>query len=188
MELLDAIRQQRPDAPPFSDRPVQPQHIRLLVEAAARSPSHFNSQPWRFVLIEDAPNREAIATLLGASSAPPLLLAIALNRAEYKPGELQGLYSTITLGAVVQTFAFVAASLAMGMRFMEMGESLDALAVRLAVPDNFQLVLLYGLGYYEGPLAPRSVPDIHDLIMFNQWDGNLPAALDTMPHILDSEQ
>jgi nitroreductase len=35
------------------------------MEAASRAPSHFNSQPWRFILIEDRAKREKIAEIGG---------------------------------------------------------------------------------------------------------------------------
>ncbi len=35
------------------------------MEAASRAPSHFNSQPWRFILIEDRNKREKIAEIGG---------------------------------------------------------------------------------------------------------------------------
>ena len=65
MELLDAIRSRRTTNGPFQPVPVKPEHQRLLIEAASRAPSHFNSQPWRFVLIEDEGIRRRIAEIGG---------------------------------------------------------------------------------------------------------------------------
>jgi nitroreductase len=67
MELLDAIRRRRTSNGPFRPDPVKWEHQRLLVEAASHAPSHFNSQPWRFVLIEDPTIRQRIAELGGQS-------------------------------------------------------------------------------------------------------------------------
>ncbi|MCB0211233.1 MAG: nitroreductase family protein [Anaerolineae bacterium] len=65
MELLDAIRSRRTTNGPFLPDPVKPEHQKLLIEAASRAPSHFNSQPWRFVLIEDEIIRRRIAAIGG---------------------------------------------------------------------------------------------------------------------------
>lgn len=65
MELLDAIRSRRTSNGPFRPDPVTPEHQRLLIEAASHAPSHFNSQPWRFILIEDPAIRQQIANLGG---------------------------------------------------------------------------------------------------------------------------
>ena len=37
----------------------------MLIEAAERAPSHFNSQPWRFVLIDDPTIKSRIASIGG---------------------------------------------------------------------------------------------------------------------------
>lgn len=67
MEFLDVIHKRKTSNGPFLDKPVSREHQHLLVQAASRAPSHFNSQPWRFVLIEDKAKREKIAELGGAS-------------------------------------------------------------------------------------------------------------------------
>ena len=65
MELLDAIHGRRTTNGPFLKKPVSLEHQRLLVEAAVRAPSHFNSQPWRFLLVDDAGLRRKIARIAG---------------------------------------------------------------------------------------------------------------------------
>lgn len=67
MEFLEVIRKRKTTNGPFLDKPVSREHQHLLMEAASRAPSHFNSQPWRFVLIEDKAKREQIAELGGSS-------------------------------------------------------------------------------------------------------------------------
>ncbi|MCS6774249.1 MAG: nitroreductase family protein, partial [Thermoflexales bacterium] len=192
MDLLEAIRKRKTTNTPFRPDPVRDEHKRLLIEAASRAPSHFNSQPWRFIIIEDRARIEEIADLAGAAmkalmddggfvaryrryfrfdakesldtgngiyidQVPPLLrpmvrlvfseqvgallsklgastilgndqrnivrtapmlLAITLDKQEYKPGELCGLYASITLGAVIQTLWLVTTALDMGMQFI----------------------------------------------------------------------
>jgi nitroreductase len=65
MELRDAILRRRTTNGPFKPDPVKLEHQHRLMEAAARAPSHFNSQPWRFVLITDAQLRGKISQIAG---------------------------------------------------------------------------------------------------------------------------
>jgi len=65
MEFLEVIRKRKTTNGPFQDKPVSKEHQHLLMEAASRAPSHFNSQPWRFVLIDDKAKREQIANIGG---------------------------------------------------------------------------------------------------------------------------
>lgn len=65
MELLDAIRSRRTTNTRFLDRPIADKDIRTIIEAASHAPSHFNSQPWRFVLIRDRGRRRQLALIAG---------------------------------------------------------------------------------------------------------------------------
>ncbi|WP_425146231.1 nitroreductase family protein [Deinococcus sp.] len=67
MELLDGILGRRTTNGPFRPEAVSREHQHLLMRVAAAAPSHFNSQPWRFVLIEHRPTIEAIAEHAGQS-------------------------------------------------------------------------------------------------------------------------
>lgn len=65
MELREAILRRSTTNGYFKPDPVSLEHQHRLVEAAARAPSHFNSQPWRFVLITDDVVRRTIAQIAG---------------------------------------------------------------------------------------------------------------------------
>lgn len=67
MQFLDVVRGRRTTNGALSSTPVRPEHQRLLVEVAGMAPSHFNSQPWRFVLIDDRSTIDTIAELSGRS-------------------------------------------------------------------------------------------------------------------------
>ena len=65
MNLRDVILQRRTTNGHLSPEPVSLEHQHRLVEAASRAPSHFNSQPWRFVLVTDAQLRDQISKIAG---------------------------------------------------------------------------------------------------------------------------
>jgi len=65
MDLRDAILRRRTTNGPFRPDPVSLEHQHRLVEAASRAPSHFNSQPWRFVLITCPRVRQRISAIAG---------------------------------------------------------------------------------------------------------------------------
>lgn len=67
MELRDAILSRCTTNGPLSPDPVSLEHQHRLMEAASRAPSHFNSQPWRFVLITDDTMRGQIAEIAGST-------------------------------------------------------------------------------------------------------------------------
>lgn len=83
MEFLDVVRRRKTTNGPFLPNPVRPEHQRLLMEAAGRAPSQLNSQPWRFVLIENRDTIEHIARISGDSMTEAMSNGTFFER--YKP-------------------------------------------------------------------------------------------------------
>lgn len=67
MELREAIDRRRTTNKGFLKTSVKEEHIRELIHAANRAPSHFNSQPWDFILIQDPKTRKEIGKIAGDS-------------------------------------------------------------------------------------------------------------------------
>lgn len=65
MDLIDAIKNRRTANSGFADKEVSEEHIELLIRMASHSPSHFNSQPWRFIIIDDKEIIKKIAVTAG---------------------------------------------------------------------------------------------------------------------------
>ena len=49
----------------YTDQPVPPELLDLLLETAVWSPSAHNRQPWRFAVLEDAASKETLARAMG---------------------------------------------------------------------------------------------------------------------------
>ncbi|MCA9902173.1 MAG: nitroreductase family protein, partial [Anaerolineales bacterium] len=49
----------------FTDEPIPPELLDLLLETAVWSPSAHNRQPWRFAVLEDAASKETLARAMG---------------------------------------------------------------------------------------------------------------------------
>lgn len=64
MEFLDVVFNRKTTNGPFLPDPVKEEHQKLLMQVAGAAPSQLNSQPWRFVIIED---RETIGKIAGIS-------------------------------------------------------------------------------------------------------------------------
>jgi nitroreductase len=67
MHLFDAIKQRRTTNGPFQPQPITTEHLHTLLEMASHAPSHFNSQPWRFIVVQDSSRRQKIADIAGES-------------------------------------------------------------------------------------------------------------------------
>lgn len=67
MDLFEAIINRRTTNTAFANKKVSQEHIELLIKMASHSPSHFNSQPWRFIIVEDENIIKKIAKIAGDS-------------------------------------------------------------------------------------------------------------------------
>ena len=67
MDLFDAILNRKTTNTAFATKKVTAEHKELLIKMASHSPSHFNSQPWRFILIEEEKIISEIARIAGDS-------------------------------------------------------------------------------------------------------------------------
>ena len=83
MELFEAIRRRRTTNGPFLPDPVSDEHQRLLMELAGRAPSQLNSQPWRFVLVEERDTIDRVAAISGSSMTRTMAEGTFFER--YKP-------------------------------------------------------------------------------------------------------
>jgi nitroreductase len=93
MDVLDAIRSRRA-VRKFADRPVAAETIDKILDAGRRSQSSKNTQPWKFILIEDKARLEALSKLgtyaghlAGAAFAVVLVGAKAWNWNDFDLGQ-----------------------------------------------------------------------------------------------------
>lgn len=225
ISLLKALRTRRTTNGHFDTRPVSIEHQHMIIEAASRAPSHFNSQPWRFVLVDDVETRKKIAAIGGSTmqqlmdrgtffqryrkyfrfsaeemeqrrdgifidklpgplrpfikqvlsdsalkimsslgvsrmlgednrkliESSPLLLAVLVDREEYRPGELSAFYCTLSAGMAIEHVWLLCEELDMGIQFistpMEVPEAWQEVRNILRVPDSLELLAVYRLGY-----------------------------------------
>lgn len=59
--MLNLLRKRR-SVRSFTDQPLEPHTVELLVEALLRAPSSRNRNPWQFVLVDDRALLEQLAT------------------------------------------------------------------------------------------------------------------------------
>jgi nitroreductase len=67
MELKEAIFRRKTTNHAFKLEKISEEHIKEIITAANRAPSHFNSQPWDFIIVEDEKSRKEIGKIAGDS-------------------------------------------------------------------------------------------------------------------------
>lgn len=81
MTVTEAV-QKRFSVRSYLDKPVEPQKLQRILEAARLAPSANNKQEWRFVVCQDARQRQALADAAGQAfvgTAPIVIVACAAD-------------------------------------------------------------------------------------------------------------
>lgn len=59
-KTISTIMAERRSTPRFASTPVQPSHLRQILTAGIESPSGYNLQPWRFVIVRETEQRRKL--------------------------------------------------------------------------------------------------------------------------------
>jgi nitroreductase len=136
----------------FSERPVEPDKLVILFEAARWAASASNEQPWAFLVAsqQDPKNFEDMVGVLvefnqtWANKAPVLILTLAHTQFE-KDGR-PNRHAFYDLGQAAATLALQATELGLATHPMA-GFNVEAARERFAVPEGWEPVSVIALGY-----------------------------------------
>jgi nitroreductase len=155
MQTWDAITSRR-NVRSFADRRISTEHLDQILEAARRTPSSRNSQPWDFVLVTDRTTLEQLSRVwVGAGHVAGSAATIALIVDEpAEAGRVQ-----FDLGQATMSIMLAAVDLGVGSGHSAVSE--QGLARQLLeLPPGKSCAFLISLGYpADRPLAAIRHPD-----------------------------
>ncbi|MGD2114812.1 MAG: nitroreductase family protein [Acidobacteriota bacterium] len=159
----------------FTDRPVSPEDLRTLFEAARWAPSSFNAQPWAFIVgTRDEPEawNAVLETLAAknqewASSAPVLFLAVAQGQLPRRDRPNRHAFHDV--GQAVAHLTVQAS--AMGLAVHQMGGFYpDKARETFGIPEDWEAVSVSALGYPDAEMPDeRSRKGMDDMIFAGRW-------------------
>jgi acyl-CoA thioesterase FadM/nitroreductase len=145
-KILAARRSRRA----FADRPVEPEKIERMIEAARWSPSCDNRQPWRFVVVEKgAPQRSALEEALSRGNAwakkAPVLIVSGARREDGAVVESREYYLHDT---GLATMSLLYRGVDQGLLVHPMaGWKEGPLKTALSMPEDFRPIAVVAVGY-----------------------------------------
>lgn len=169
----------------FSDRPVEPDKLRSLFEAARWAPSSFNEQPWSFIVTtKDDP--EAYARLLNslaeknqqwARLAP--VLAVSVAKLNFDHGGKPNRHAFHDVGLAMGNLLVQATAVGLVVHQMA-GFAVEKVRAAFGVPEGFEPVAAIAIGYPAEPevlpeqfrqqeLGPRSRKPISAFVFQGRW-------------------
>lgn len=137
----------------YAERPVEPEKLRLVLEAGRWAPSFGNRQPWRFIAVTDRAALERLHRALTPGNAwarrAPAVIVVAARpddamQVDGKP------YYLFDCGLAVQSMLLQA--VALGLLAHPIGGWHEAgVKEALAIPEDVRVVVLVVLGYQGSP-------------------------------------
>jgi nitroreductase len=145
----------------FDSRPVEPEKLRSLFEAARWAASSFNAQPWYFIVAtkDDPENFKRVLDCFvefnqgWAKGAP--VVAVSVAGLNFQHNGQPNRHAFHDVGQAAANLALQATSL--GLQIHQMGGILPEKAREIfGIPEGFEAVAGIALGY---PGDPASLPD-----------------------------
>lgn len=186
MEVFDAIKARR-SIRKFLDKPVEPEKLQTVLEAARMAPSWANMQCWRFVVVQDQQVKAQISELSyveayfatrGYKTNPsqkalaqaPVVIVACADPAQ--SGNLWGQdYYMTDLGIAVENLMLAAHAVGLGSVFVGVFNE-ESLRDLLGIPADIRIVGLFPLGYpVEGGKAGPPRKPIDEIVYHGRWKG-----------------
>ena len=78
MENLHELLVNRRSIRRYTSEPVEPEAVKLILEAALMAPTSKSSRPWQFVVVEDKDMLQRLSECIPAGAAPIAKAAFAI--------------------------------------------------------------------------------------------------------------
>ncbi|HKV56107.1 MAG TPA: nitroreductase family protein [Candidatus Binataceae bacterium] len=165
MDVIAAITSRKVQRA-FAPTPVEPDKLRLIVDAGRHAMSARNLQPWQFVVIRD---RERLREIGGLCSTgrfvtdAPSAIAVLKDTSNAR-------WADVDCGQAVQNMATAAWGLGLGTCWVG---NFDAAKIGqiLGVPDGWAIFTILPFGYPSSANPPQSRPlkPRNEVVHFERW-------------------
>ncbi|MEM0377369.1 MAG: nitroreductase family protein [Thermofilum sp.] len=185
VDVLEAIRTRR-SIRVFTDKPVEEEKLKLVLEAARLAPSAGNRQPWRFIVITDPKIKDEIKRVKMARMPPPPRppppgAPIRRNPLDTAPAVIVGCavpsesfpgteFWKIDVSIALQNLVLAAHSLGLGTCWIGVHHEEGDLKKLLKLPDDARIVAMIAIGYpaeEKGPVTDRK--PLSEITYHNRW-------------------
>lgn len=164
----------------YLDRPVSRDDINKCIEAARLAPSACNSQPWKFIVVDDKALRDRLCEkafsglyrMNAFAKAAPVIVAVVSEKATFFAkvgGQFRGTqYCLMDVGMACEHFALQASELGLGTCHLGWFNE-RAVKRLLGIPRQKKIDLLISLGHYENIDKEKKRRPINDMSSYNRY-------------------
>lgn len=166
----------------YSDKMVEPEKLALCLEAAHLAPSASNSQPWKFIVVNQEPLRTEVAESTFGTLAQfnkftlqaPVMLVIVLEKPKlvthYAIRLKKKEWPLMDIGIAAEHFCLQAAELGLGTCMLGWFSE-DKIKKLLEIPKDKSIGLLISVGYApEGyPVRTKIRKPLGEMVNYNKY-------------------
>lgn len=166
----------------YSDKPVPRELLTELIEVARLSPSACNSQPWKFIVVDEPEACEKVREAFedgGVNGCTwgkrvPAFILICEDEAHLMPGvgEHYGSqhFAQMDIGMTAMSICYEATTLGLGSCMIGTMNQ-EKLKKAFNIPEERTVRLIITIGYPAREREPRKKirKNLEDIISFNKW-------------------
>lgn len=181
MDFAELIRV-RQSVRSYSSRPVEPDKLRLLIEAVRLAPSACNSQPWKVILVDDPALRDAVARETVSTAIPmnrwvnqaPVIAVLAVEKpkaiAQVGGWLREREYPLYDVGIAAEHLCLQAADVGLGTCIIGWFNEKQVKKL-LGIPRGTRVGLLVTVGYPadDYPIRPKTRKEAEQICSYNRY-------------------
>ena len=180
MNFLNLVKK-RQSTRRYLDRPVERDKIEKCIEAARLAPSATNTQPWKFIVVDNPELREKVArktfnqivSFNRFSLQVPVLIVITSNRMNFSNKITQTLknreLTPIDIGIAAEHICLQAAEEGLGTCFMGWFDE-KGVKKLLNIPASKRVELIIAMGYPASDIIrTKTRKKLHEIMTYNHY-------------------
>lgn len=177
MDFSELVKLRQSDRK-YSDRSVEKEKIQQCIETARLSPSANNSQPWKFVVVDDPELKEQIAQCaesLGMNKfahQAPVLIAVVLEKMNVMASLASVVknkeFSLLDVGIAVNQFCLQATDLGLGTCIIGWFDEKKVKKL-LHIDTGKRVPLLIAFGYSEARTRQKIRKPVEEMSSWNRY-------------------
>ncbi|TGE31941.1 nitroreductase family protein [Desulfosporosinus sp. Sb-LF] len=173
MDFLEVVQTRR-SLRTYQDKPVEREKLEYILESARLAPSWKNMQCWRFIVVEDATGRQALADCMEESNpgrkaltGAPIVVVLCAVPKESEVWEGKD-FMMLDAGLAMEHLLLAATQQGLGTCWQGLFTEEKARKA-LNVPEDVRVVAMTPLGYAAEERRPRPRKAMTEIVFHGKW-------------------
>ena len=170
MEFFDVVRS-RYSVRRYQAKPVEPDKLDRILDAARLAPSGSNRQPWKFVVVRDMAVRQELVAACNdqtfVGEAPVVIAGVGLMPDRVMRCQVPG--DPVDLAIALEHIALAATAEGLGSCWVGAFDQ-DRVRQVLGIPSAAKVIEMMVLGYAADAPRPKARKPIGEIVVYDRWE------------------